>query len=170
MTWDSQQFAVLGAAAVGAAGATLAGVSVARRQARTAFRLAARASKVTAYEEAIALCGQLRNWSLHTYPTVADIWANEVTRPSYEDQVRANLLVTLHGSLAVRDAFAAFDQTMKCFTKEATELDSYLRSPRTKGQLDVAYWNRLDGHRQAVNTSLLAVESAMRADIADLLD
>lgn len=162
MAWDAQQFAVLGAAALGAAGATYGGMRVAIRQARTQFRLAERATRASAYEETLRICAHLRDWANRTFPIIEEGGAPLPTLAPVDEQIRARVLLNLHGSRRVREAYAAFDAAMGAFFNEAREM-SYDRDAGRPP--DPRHYKSLEAHRQAVSATLTALEEAMRTDL-----
>jgi hypothetical protein len=150
----------MGAAFVGAGGATLAGWLNSGRQAKAQYRLAMRAAKVTAYEEALGLCGHLRDWAERTFPTLQEGGAPDPVLADVADQIRARALIMLHGSEAVRGSYESFDGAMRRFWALVMEM-------RHDGDRN-GLWREIEDARQVIRSELVALQDIMRADI-DLL-
>jgi hypothetical protein len=160
--WDASQFAVLGAAAVGAAGASLAGYLISGRQSKSEFQLAMRAARVTAYEEALRLCEHMFNWAVRTYPIWEEGSSPDVAVSPVDDQIRARVLVNLHGSPDVRVQYQEFEWADTAFWIKAMEIRRDTAGQRPKLRLE------LEECRNEIRMSLDPLESAMREDV-DLL-
>ena len=155
MGW--KEFAVLLAAFLGALGAAVAAILASRRAALTQLQIAVRATRVTAYERALLLCGHLRDWVERTYPIYSEANAPEPELPPVADQVNARAQVVLHGSQEVRAAFTAFDGAARSFWALAMEM----RHDGDRRNL----WPEIEQQRKAVGASLESLQNSMRADI-----
>jgi hypothetical protein len=158
--WEAPQVAVLIAAFLGAAGATVAGLLVAGRQARTQTQLAERATKVAAYEEALRLCEHLRDYADRNYQWYVEAGEVGPEMAPIGDQIRARTVINLHGSPEVRSAYAHLESVFNAFWLKAGELR---RDKERQSKPDL--WGEVDECRKAVRAALRPLEAAMRADI-----
>lgn len=84
------------------------------------------------------------------------------TLATVDEQIRARMLMNLHGSANARDAYATFDTAMNAFFGQAREMQ-YDRD-RSKVPAPEGYMALVE-HRTELASALTALEAAMRTDL-----
>ena len=138
-------------ALIGAAGATLAGVIVAGRQARTGRSN----RRLDAYGDVLRFAHRTLRWVQRTRPLVA--YSGEVPPepPTVEEQISARSTMTLFGTKKARTAFTQFMDEVNKFTHVVNEMaitDTRHAAGRF-GRDDRDLWAEVHDARQAVEAA-----------------
>ena len=172
--WDAPQLAVIGAAGIGAAGATWAAYITSRHDARARRSEAFAATRAAEYRHVLRLVYNIQQWSLEIVPSVQfEGDRSEPIFPPQSEQAEAAIGVNLHGSQRVRDLYAAFRIEVRAFISDASGLvmlnndakgfspDDYEREERTRLR------RALPKRRDAILEALSALQDGMAADLDD---
>jgi hypothetical protein len=134
----------------------------------------ARATRGDAYATVLITTGEVNRWADKKNAPINIVGGKEPDRPEDSALARAEVLVQLHGSKAVRDAWKKYAEAFDAFTRDSNTID-FVEAERRKGgdrskeMGEMAHKARVDirGHRVALANLRDKLADAMRTDLHD---
>ena len=134
----------------------------------------ARNTRRDAYTTVLITTGEVNRWADKKNPPINIVGATEPERPDDSALASAEVLVQLHGSKAVRDAWKKYAEAFDAFTRDSNTIDFVEAErrkggDRSKGIGEMAQKSRVDirGHRAALADLRDKLADAMRKDLHD---
>ena len=171
--WDAPQFSVLAAAAIGAAGATIAATITQRRVSKAQIHSSLNAKRADAYLDVLKVVYRIHTWTLSVMPTFT-FEGDDKRAPDMlatrDEQLHSQAVIGLYGSEVAWDASDRFFQSVRLFVNDVStiqDLDHDLKVMHDDQVMTLrrTTWRGIEQRRTDMWESLQALQRALAADL-----